>query len=179
MKAIRDHQGLSLDQAAERTGISKAMLSQIERGQSVPTITTLWKISTGYRVPLTYFLEEPKSSYTLADFHSMEPVYAEERAMRTYALFPYQPVQNFEMLYIEFDAGCEHTSGSHLPNVEEYIFVQIGSLTICVGNEEIPLSTGQCFRFRADVPHRYRNVSDTVCVILNIIFYTPAVMTER
>lgn len=179
MKAIRDNLGLSLDQAAERTGISKAMLSQIERGQSVPTITTLWKISTGYRVPLTYFLEQEPCSYTLADYRAMEPVLAENGAMRTYPLFPYNPVQSFETLYIEFSPGCDHRSGSHLPNVEEYVFVQTGSLEMTVGDEVVPLMAGQCFRFRADVPHGYRNPSGEVCAILNIIFYSPAAMAQR
>ncbi|SIE94010.1 transcriptional regulator [Mycobacteroides abscessus subsp. abscessus] len=47
LRNIRRSRGLSLDMAAEATGVSKAMLGQIERGESNPTVTTLWKIASG------------------------------------------------------------------------------------------------------------------------------------
>lgn len=171
MKLIRENKKLNLDQAAEITGISKAMLSQIERGQSVPTITTLWKIATGYKVPLTYFLKDNKINYTLIDFSKAEPIYGENRKMRTYTLYPYNPVQNFEIIYIEFDSGCVHHSSKHLSGVEEYIFVLSGSLELCLNEEKINLSEKQCIRFKADIPHSYSNISQTLCTIQNIISY--------
>jgi transcriptional regulator with XRE-family HTH domain len=178
MKMIRSNKHLSLDQAAEITGISKAMLSQIERGQSIPTITTLWKIATGYKVPLTYFLEEEKANYTLIDIFETKPIYENNKKMRTYTLFPYNPAQNFEMLYIEFDKDCIHESLKHIDGVEEYIFVLTGSLELCLGQEKIKISEKQCFRFKADVPHRYVNLSQDMCTIQNIIFYPLAIQMD-
>ena len=58
LKEIRTNRKLSLDEAARLTEVSKPMLGQIERGQSIPTITTLWKIATGLKVPLSSFLED-------------------------------------------------------------------------------------------------------------------------
>ncbi len=55
LKSIRMARALSLDDAAALTGVSKPMLGQIERGQSVPTVTTLWKIATGLKTPLSAF----------------------------------------------------------------------------------------------------------------------------
>ena len=49
LREIRVNANLSLDETAKLTGVSKPMLGQIERGQSVPTITTLWKIATGLK----------------------------------------------------------------------------------------------------------------------------------
>lgn len=171
MKMIRTDKQMNLDQAAEVTGISKAMLSQIERGQSIPTITTLWKIAAGYKVPLTYFVEEDKSDYSLVDFHSAGPIYEEEEKMKTYTLFPYNPAQNFEMLYIEFDEDCLHESDRHLNGVDEYLFVLSGSLKLCLGQEKVHIEKDQCFRFKADVPHSYATPEGTACRVLNIIFY--------
>lgn len=176
LKTVRGTRRLSLEQAAELTGISKAMLSQLERGQSVPTITTLWKISTGYRVPLTYFLEQEKSRCTKIDTMNTEPIFAEDQKMRTYTLFPYSPVQNFEMLYIELDPGCVHESEKHLSGVEEYVFLQRGCLELQVNQDRVVLTEKQCFRFQADVPHSYRNVFQEGCGLLNLITY-PAVST--
>ena len=174
LKTVRSARQLSLEQAAELTGISKAMLSQLERGQSVPTITTLWKISTGYRVPLTYFLEQEKSRCTKIDTLNTEPIYEEEQTMRTYTLFPYNPVQSFEMLYIEFDPGCVHESARHLSGVEEYLFMQSGSLELRINQDRVLLTETQCFRFKADVPHCYTNASRERCGVLNVITYPAA-----
>lgn len=171
LKTVRNNRRLSLEQVAELTGISKAMLSQIERGQSMPTITTLWKISTGYKIPLTYFLEQEKSSYTKVDTMKIQPVYEENEKMRTFTMFPYNPGQNFEMLYIEFDPGCIHESSKHISGVEEYVFIQSGQLQLRVNEDIVTLSEKQGFRFKADVPHCYTNTSEETCSILNTIFY--------
>lgn len=58
LKEIRNKRELSLDEAAKLTGVSKAMLGQIERGQSNPTVSTLWKISTGLKVSFSFFIDE-------------------------------------------------------------------------------------------------------------------------
>ena len=52
LKAIRDSRNLNLSDVSELTGISKAMISKIERGESVPTITTVWKIANGLKITL-------------------------------------------------------------------------------------------------------------------------------
>ncbi|MDF2869117.1 MAG: Transcriptional regulator yidN, Cro/CI family [Anaerocolumna sp.] len=179
MKSIRQSKNLSLDQAAEITETSKAMLSQIERGQSIPTITTLWKISTGYKVPITYFMEEEKNNYTLTDFMGSEPVFADNRKMRLHQLFPYNPAQNIEMLYIEFEPDCIHHSEKHMNGVEEYVFVLSGSLLLSLGQETVPVYEKQAFRFRADVAHSYSNTSEKLCTIINIIYYPPAISVAK
>src|SRR5579863_338424 len=68
LKALRQARGWSLDKAAEETGVSKAMLGQIEREESSPTIATLWKIASGFRTSFSSFIEEVPE-------RSDEPVY--------------------------------------------------------------------------------------------------------
>ena len=65
LKEIRNTRQLTLDDVAELTGVSKPMLGQIERGQSIPTVTTLWEIATGLKTPLSFFLEGPQSEYAI------------------------------------------------------------------------------------------------------------------
>ena len=57
LKQLRQANGWSLTLAANRTGVSKAMLGQIERGESSPTVATLWKIATGFNVPFSFFVQ--------------------------------------------------------------------------------------------------------------------------
>ena len=56
LQSVRKGRGLSLDKTAKLTGVSKAMLGQIERGESSPTIATLWKIATGLECSFSSFL---------------------------------------------------------------------------------------------------------------------------
>lgn len=58
LKLIRHTKGFSLDKLANRCGVSRAMLSQIEQGKSVPTISVLWKIANGLNVPFSELLKE-------------------------------------------------------------------------------------------------------------------------
>ena len=74
LKKTRQNRNMTLDELAEVTGVSKPMLGQIERGQSAPTVTTLWKIATGMKIPFSSFLQ-PVQVMRYAPFsrHSMPP----------------------------------------------------------------------------------------------------------
>lgn len=171
LKEIRASRDLSLDDAAKLTEVSKPMLGQIERGQSVPTITTLWKISTGLKVPLSSFLEQQQTEYSVIAIGEKELISEDSGRMRAYALFPYDPIRNVEIFYIEFDEGCSHKSDKHNEGVEEYVFVLTGKLQLVINGEEIVVGEKQAIRFRADIRHAYHNPFDERCTIYNIIFY--------
>ena len=74
LKAIRDKRGLNLNDVSELTGISKAMLSKIERGESVPTITTVWKIANGLKITLNALAGEVDSNYAVRDIAKTTPL---------------------------------------------------------------------------------------------------------
>ena len=88
LKKVRAARSLSLDEAAALTGVSKPMLGQIEREQSVPTVTTLWKIATGLKLPCSYFLEDDRAQYDIADPDPSNCVTGAGGKMRAYPLSP-------------------------------------------------------------------------------------------
>ena len=65
LQLLRKQKSWSLDKAAQATGVSKAMLGQIERGESSPTVATLWKIATGFQTSFSTFLEPSVAPQTL------------------------------------------------------------------------------------------------------------------
>ncbi|MCI9547590.1 MAG: helix-turn-helix domain-containing protein [Lachnospiraceae bacterium] len=172
LKSIRMARTLSLDDTAALTGVSKPMLGQIERGQSVPTVTTLWKIATGLKTPLSAFLEEPQTEYMLTGPDEANVVLGDSGKMRAYPLFTYDPVRSVETFYIEFDPNCRHSSDKHDEGVEEHIFVLRGTLRLVLGNRFVEVSERQAIRFRADLPHAYQNVTGDKCEVHNTIFYS-------
>ena len=171
LREVRTNLNLSLEDAARVTGVSKPMLGQIERGQSIPTITTLWKIATGLKTPLSSFLQERQSKYTIIQYNEKAPVTEDDGRMRAYPIFHYDPIRSMEMFYIEFDPGCRHASDKHGDGVEEYIMVVSGKLQLMINGKEVVLKENDAIRFRADVPHAYNDPFTEKCLVYNIIFY--------
>ena len=171
LREVRTNLNLSLDDAAKATGVSKPMLGQIERGQSIPTITTLWKIATGLKTPLSTFLQEKQPEYTTIKIYDETPVTEDNGKMRAYTIFPFDPIRSMEMFFIEFDPGCHHASEKHSDGVEEYLMVLSGELQLIINGSEVVIRKNEAIRFRADVPHEYNNPFSEECTAYNIIFY--------
>ncbi len=171
LKEIRQSRNLTLEDAAGLTGVSKPMLGQIERGKSSPTVNTLWKISTGLKVPLSAFLKQEAAEYEIADGTENGLIQESGGKMRAWPVFAFDPVRSVEIFRIEFDPGCVHDSLKHLDGVEEYVLVEQGSLDLVLGGRTVSLGTGEAIRFRADVPHSYLNPYESLCKVINLIFY--------
>lgn len=84
LKTLRQQRGWSLSRLAEETGVSKAMLGQIERNESSPTVATLWKIATGLNVPFSAFIVPDASAAPSA----FDP---QQQAMVVTPVFPWDP----------------------------------------------------------------------------------------
>lgn len=171
LKTVRQNRNMTLDELAEITGVSKPMLGQIERGQSSPTVTTLWKIATGMKLPFSSFVQEQGTEYTVIDLREQDALLEENGTMKVYALFAFDPIRSCEAFYIEFEAGCEHNSDKHDDGVEEYIFVTHGKLDLVLNGTKITLREKQAIRFEANIPHSYVNTYKDTCTIYNFIFY--------
>ena len=171
LKHIRASRGMTLDETAALTGVSKPMLGQIERGQSIPTVTTLWKIATGLKTPLSFFLEGQQTEYAVASPDRDGVILGDEGRMRAYPLFTFDPVGRVETFYIEFDPCCRHASDRHNDGVEEHVFVLSGTLRLVLDGRAIEAGEKQAVRFRADIPHIYQNLSKDMCTVYNTIFY--------
>ena len=171
LREIRASMNISLDETSKMTGVSKPMLGQIERGQSAPTITTLWKIATGLKTPLSSFLQERQPEYTIIKVCGEDPVVEDDGKMRAHTIFPYDPIRSMEMFYIEFDPECHHASEKHNDGVEEYIMVTAGSLQLVINGKQVEIHTNEAIRFQADVTHEYNNPFSEKCNAYNMIFY--------
>lgn len=169
--SIRKNRNLSLDEVSDLTGVSKGMISQIEKGKSNPTVSTLWKISTGLKVPFSSFMESKTIDYEVINKDDIEPILEADNLMKIYTVFPFDSNKNFEILTIDLEGGCTHSSPKHADLVEEYIIVNEGTLTMDFGKEPLKLEKGNCIRFLANTNHTYKNETDKICTFVNIIVY--------
>lgn len=177
LKAARQNAGLSLAKAAELTGVSKAMLHQIERGESSPTIATLWKLAKGFHLPLTAFIEDlvqTTDSFTPAQISPK----SFQGGIGFHTIFPFDPVFGSETFLMTLEPGQTHVSNPHDAGVVEDIFVTQGEMEILLDGEWKPYRYGDGIRFRADQPHGYRNVRDEQAQFHNTIHYPRTALFE-
>ncbi len=154
LRDVRAASGLSLSKVAEMTGVSKAMLGQIERGESSPTIATLWKIAKGFQLPLSALigssvLRDPANAgvFQTVTFPG---------SIEVKIVFPFDPALGAETFHVQLAPNQSHESPPHAAGVTEEVFVLSGDLEILRDGEWLPLQTGQGLRFAADLPHGYR-----------------------
>lgn len=176
LKDLRQKKGWSLDKAALATGVSKAMLGQIEREESSPTIATLWKIATGFEASFSSFIEEIDSTSSEAMYRTgqVQAIHPDDKKIRVLPLFPFEPQLNFELFVIELLPGCEHLSPSHKDGVVEHVVVIQGNMEVLVDGEWQKLSKGEGIRFSANQPHGYRNLTPETATFHDIIHYPEA-----
>ncbi len=173
LRNIRKSRGYSLDSTAEITGVSKAMLGQIERGESNPTVTTLWKIASGLKIPFSSLMYEEPSDIVLVDIQSIIPIVECDGQYRVYPIFPFDPRKKFEIYTVEIEPGCLHTSDKHNEGVEEHLTVMSeGILEVQIGEHPIYVHSGNSIRFLANTVHTYKNNSEHV-IKFQIVMYYP------
>jgi len=173
LKSLRQERGWSLDKTALETGVSKAMLGQIERGESSPTIAILWKIACGFKVSFSSFIEEDLKNTELPVHRTGDAtiLHPQDKNIRVFPLFPFDPKLHFELFVLELLPGCEHLSPAHESGVIEHIVVLDGMVEILVGGVWKSLMKGEGLRFSASEPHGYRNRSKELARIHDIIHY--------
>jgi XRE family transcriptional regulator, regulator of sulfur utilization len=165
--------GWSLDQAAQATGVSKAMLGQIERGESSPTVATLWKIASGFECSLSRFLALPTAPAGEAVFRDANAVRSRPASddMLVAPLFPYDPHFAFELMELTLQPGYVRQSEAHACGVTEHVIVLHGAMEVLINGLWHPLTEGAAVRFAADRPHGYRNLHAQAAVCHNLIHY--------
>lgn len=172
LRRERQKQGISLEEASHKTGVSKAMLGQIERDESSPTLSTAWKISAGLHIPMAILLAQDKSSdYKVTKLSDLEPVEEDHGSIRVYNIFPFDPMAAFDYLYIEIEPGVLYPSTGHPNAIEEYVVVTSGQLTLHVAGKHYVLETGDSMTFSGDEEHSYENVTRQLTIFQCLMRY--------
>ncbi len=173
LKALRRERGWSLDKTAAETGVSKAMLGQIEREESSPTIATLWKIANGFHTSFSSFLADTDSNLEKPIYRTgkTKRLHTQDEKIRVMPLFPFDKELNFEIFIIELLPGCIHLSPGHEQGVIEHAIVVEGQLEIMANGIWQTLSKDEGLRFDASQPHGYRNTTAKIASFHDLIHY--------
>lgn len=172
IKRLREERKLSMDELSKLSGVSKSMLAQIERGGGNPTISTLWKISNGMKVPFDALTVRPKSPYELVKTSDLQPLLEDGGKVKNYSIFPDDENRRFAVYYLELEEGSYWESEPHLKGAAEFITIFSGKIEICTGGRSFQVEKGESIRFKADAVHSYKNIGAEP-VLLHMIIYNP------
>lgn len=171
VRRLRTERNLSLGKLADACGVSKVMISQIEKGGANPTINTLWKIAGGLGVTYSALLEEKEPETQIVRYDEVPQQADENGGYRLLCYFPSTPSRDFELFQCELDGGCAHVTDGHSSRSREFVLVTQGVLDISIGQERYTLQTGDCVGFDATRRHEYRNAGDETAVFTCINHY--------
>lgn len=155
LKAARKSKGLSLDAVAKLSGVSRSMVSQIERGESSPTVATLWNLTQALQVDFAGLLEgKTAPGIEVIRARTAPTISGRGRGVQIRILSPAEAAGEHEVYELIFDREGLLDSDAHSPGCREHLTVLEGDVTIQSGEEEEQLGQGDTARYFADRPHR-------------------------
>lgn len=176
LRRLRTSRGLSLDRLAKVSGVSRAMLGQIELGRSAPTITVLWKIARAIDVPFSAFITTPAApSAVIMRRADAKWLSSKDGRFSSRALFPFDGPRKVEFYELVIGGHTMAESQAHPPGTTENIAVNSGVLEIETGSRIHRLEAGDALIFEADVPHSYRNPTGEDTVFYLVMTYVETI----
>lgn len=167
LKAARTAKGLSLDAVARLSGVSRSMVSQIERGESSPTVATLWNLTQALQVDFAGLLENRATPAIEVIRSEAAPVIAGRgEGVKIRILSPAEAAGEHEVYDIGFASGGALISEPHNPGCREHLTVLEGRVTVVSGEDRTELTAGDTARYFADRPHQIRAGEGPARVIL-------------
>ena len=174
VKALREASALSLRDLAERSGVSAPMLSQVERGETSPTLTVAARIASGLDLRLSQLLRLDESgSVTIVRAAKGQRGGNPKRGHRFEVVTAAQPGQRVEVsrhaLAPAGTTGAPDDPPMHEPGSRETAYVEDGGLVLVCDGQSYPLRKGDCVTFDADLPHHFENPTEAETAFLAVV----------
>ncbi|WP_449233425.1 helix-turn-helix domain-containing protein [Azospirillum doebereinerae] len=161
LRRLRTRQGLSLERLARVSGVSRAMLGQIELGRSAPTITLLWKIARALEVSIAALTSTSAQEGVVVLRQSQaKTLSTADGLVLTRPLFPGDGDRRVEFHEMLLHPQAAEDRAPHPAGTVEHLVVAVGSVEVTVGGARHRLERRDAILFDADVRHAVRNLGD-------------------
>lgn len=165
LKQLRQEQALTLEQLAERSGVSKSMISKIERQEATPTTTVLSRLAEALEVSISGLVGAVVPGEARLIRHADQPVFRDPKnGFERRSLSPLFPSRGVDLVLNTLPP--HQTTGvfqAHPDGVEEHLAVTEGSLLLRLGDTTHALSEGDAMFFHGNVEHEFTNPGATPC----------------
>jgi transcriptional regulator with XRE-family HTH domain len=174
VKALRESSALSLRDLAARSGVSAPMLSQVERGETSPTLAVAARIAAGLELRLSQLLRLDESgAVTIVRASQRQHGGNARRGHRFEVMTSGQPGQRADLsrhtLAPGGATGAVDDPPMHEPGSRETALVEEGSIVLVCDGQRHELNEGDCVTFDADLPHHFENLTAGDAAFLAVV----------
>ena len=176
LQVLRQSHKLTLDELSRRAGVSKSMLSQIERNQANPTVAVVWRLANALAVDLAELLsEEPARAdtpaITLVADHATPVIRSTDGKCELRILGPIELAGRLEWYKLSIESGGVLASEAHERGAREHLTVLSGQVLVKAAGAQQKVVHGETARYQVDVHHALSNPGKTAATALLVVEY--------
>ncbi len=159
---LRKTKNLTLDQLATLSGVSRSMLSQIERGQANPTLAVTFRIAKAFGISIGELVDQPWAASNIEIIHGEDPnnLFRADDECQIRTLSPLHMEKNIEFYELRIAPGASLNSAPHYEGTKELLTVAKGNARVTAGSNNSTLSDGDSAHYRADLAHAIQNTGN-------------------
>ena len=173
LKQLRTDRKWSLDALSQACGVSRSMLSEIERGNVNPTLAVTYAIARAFNMQIGEFLETPQATSNLHVIRRDDQSYhyRSDKNGRIRTLSPLPLEKDVEFYEVTLLPGGVLKSAAHYTGTREFLTVEKGRIRVTSGPDSEDLDRGDSVSYRADVPHEIANRGTGEAVVFLVDIY--------
>lgn len=176
VRTLRAAAGLSLEALAARSGVSRSMLSVIERGESSPTAVVLERVATGLGVPLASLFDAPAATAEPVARRAEQPLWRDPASgYERRNVSPVTAASPLRIVEVSFPpkARVAYETAAREPRMHQQVWVLEGRMQVSVGDRVHRLEAGDCLAMRLDQPTMFHNPGPTAARYAVVIATEP------
>jgi transcriptional regulator with XRE-family HTH domain len=173
VKKLRGDRGWSLDNLAQASGVSRSMLSEIEREKANPTLAVTYRIANAFGMGIAELIEtsERQAAIQVVRATDRGQVYRSDKNCQIRTLSPLNLEKDVEFYEVTIRVNAELRSTPHYEGTREFLTVEKGSVRLESADDSAELSVGDSATYRADVPHSIINIGEGEAVLFLVDIY--------
>ena len=171
---LRQKHKLTLEQVATMSGVSRSMLSQIERGSANPTLAVTFRIARAFGISVGELVDSDWENPNVEVIRGDDPktIFRDDKDARLRTLSPLHTEKNIELYEVRLRAGASLESEAHFEGTQEILTVVTGTVEVISGDMSRDLSNGDSAYYRADVGHTIRNTGESEALCFLVVTYS-------
>lgn len=160
----------TLDQLAEASGVSRAGISRIERGETIPSTATLSRIAEALGVTFSEFMPVHSDEEIIVLKSREQPIFVDDKGFERRCISPLLPSRGIDWVHNTLPAGeSTGTFFPHVTGVEEYVYVLEGAMEACIGEGKHQLQAGDSIYYLAQRERKFTATGDAPCTYFLVI----------
>lgn len=173
VRQLRQQRNWSLEQLSTASGVSRSMLSQIERTQANPTLAVTCKIAQAFAMSLAEFVEIPAASTSIHVIRAEDPehLFRSDEFVEIRTLSPLNLEKDVEFYQVRLKPGGALRSSSHFQGTREFLAVEQGRVRVTSAGDAAELTKGDSTTYRADVSHAIENLGKSDATVFLVVIY--------